>query len=249
MQLLKTHTVPTTVADTFLVYWSNGAKQPKGIIKVRITADIEDKSIAAELAVMQHLLEVQSVLGDKVVGNANTQLVVSLGAIRKLHRMQSDKAHLAPYANFLTTRFAGCSLSVDKDTRWFANTQPLTVQDLLVTGPLRETLTVTGLGTVAVTQHVLARFALRYMAETTPDKVAQHAWKKLVAVASDRSLREVTRTGVWNAVQTLRDGKQPSRYFLNPQKGLVLVVTDNPREGKRLVTTYPANHQFRELAA
>lgn len=249
MQLLKTHTVPTALADTFLVYWSNGAKQPKGIIKVRITADIEDKSIAAELAVMQHLLEVQSVLGARLVGNAHTQLVVSRGAIRKLHRMQSDKAHLAPYANFLTTRFAGCHLSVDKDTRWFADVEALTVQDLLVTGPLRETLSVTGLGTVAVTQHVLARFALRYLTDTTPDKVAQHAWKKLVAVASDRSLREVTRTGIWGAVRTQRDGKQSSRYFLNPQKGLVLVVTDHPREGKRLVTTYPANHQFRELAA
>ena len=249
MQSLKTHTVATELADTFLVYWSNGAKQPKGIIKVRITADIEDKPIAAELAVMRHLLEVQSVLGEKLVGHANTRLVVSLGAIRKLHRMQSDKTHLAPYANFLTTRFAACSLSVDKDTRWYADSVSLSVQDLLVTGPQRETLTVTGLGTVAVTQHVLARFALRYMTETTPDKVAQHAWKKLVAVASDKSLREVARTGMWRAAQSLRDGKQTSRYFLSPLKGLVLVVTDNPREGKRLVTTYPANHQFRELAA
>jgi hypothetical protein len=47
----------------------------------------------------------------------------------------------------------------------------------------------------------------------------------------------------------MRDGRQEGRYFLNAKRDLVLVVTDNPREGKRLVTTYPATSQFQTLAA
>lgn len=248
MQQLKIHTLTTNSPDTFNVVWTNGSLQPKGLIKVRITAKIEDKHIAAELAALQHLLEVKAVLGNNYVGNANTELQVSLGAIRKLHRRQSDKAHLAPYANFLTTRFAGCCLSVNKDTRWFANVATLNEEHLLVAGPLRETLTIKGLGDVVVTSHVLERFAERYMEETTPDKVAQFAWKKLQSIASEKTVREVARTTQFKGSHEGQYGRQPGRYFLNPNKGMVLVVTENPWEGLRLVTTYPVNHQIRELA-
>lgn len=146
MNTLKTHTLTTSQPDTFLVYWTNSSVHPSGLIKVRVTAKMQDAHIAAELAAMQHLLEEKCVIGSNLVGNANTQLVVSLGAIKKLRRCQSDKSHLAPYANFLTTRFAGCPISVDKDTRWFDGFVPDTEEDLLVSGPRRETLKVTGLG-------------------------------------------------------------------------------------------------------
>ena len=249
MNMLKTHTVATAQADTYQVYWSNSSHRVGGVLKVRINAPIEDKHIAAELAAMRHLLEVKGVLGNKLIGNAGTQLIVSLGAIRKLHRSQSEKAHLACYAKFLTTRFAGCALTVDKDTRWFTDTQQEVVEDLLVSGPVRETLNIAGVGEVEITQHVLARFTDRFLAATSPDKAAQAAWKKLNQIAADGSVREVVRNSLWNAAKYMREGRQEGRYFLNANRNLVLVVTDNPREGKRLVTTYPATSQFQALAA
>jgi|GEM_PF-1769810 len=251
MNILKTHTVTTKQADTFLVYWANSTHRIGGVLNVRVTAKIEDRHIAAELAAMQHLLEVKSVLGNKLVGNAGTQLTVSLGAIRKLHRSQSDKGHLAAYAKFLTTRFAGCKLSVDKETRWFSGFEfeAEATEDLLVNGPMRETLNITGVGEVEITQHVLARFTDRVLSTTAPDKAAQAAWKKLNAIASDTSVREVTRSSLWNAAKYMREVRQEGRYFLNAKRDLVLVVTDNPREGMRLVTTYPATSQFQALAA
>lgn len=248
MQYLKTHTVTTQNPAIFLVYWTNTTMRPRGIIKVHVSADIEDKHIAAEMAAMKHLLEEKFVVGNNVVGNPNMHLVVSLGAIRKLQRMQSDKDHLAPYANFIRTRFAGCKLTVEKDDRWTVSDDVLPVEDLLVSAPVPETVAVLGIGEVVVTHHALIRFAERYLSETPPEKAVQLAWQKLTAIAAERTVREVVRTGSkWLGMKKSPDGKAEGRYFLNPNKNLVLVVTDNPVEGKRLVTTYPANHQFREL--
>ena len=247
MNILKTYTLPGNQADTFLVYWTNSLLRPKGVLKVRVSAQIEDRQIAAELSAIQHLLETKHVLGNTLSCNAGTHLFVSSGAICKLHRSQSDKAHLAPYANFLTTRFAGCQISVDKDTCWFESFQPETVEDLLVSAPRREKVLIAGLGEVSVTQHVLERFADRVLADNTPDRTAQLAWKRLTDLASDRSVREVFRHSLWTGAKYCQQGKQEGRYFLNPKRNLVMVVTDNPREGKRLVTTYPATSQFHEI--
>ena len=247
MNILKTHTQATNEANSFLVHWTNSTNRPGGLIRVRVSAKMQDAHIAAELAAMQHLLEERGVLGSHLVGNANTKLVVSLGAIKKLRRCQSDKLHLAPYANFLTTRFAGCPISVDKDTRWLDGSLPGTTENLLVGGPRRETLKVTGLGDVAVTQHVLDRFADRFLPDTSQCKLAQTAWMKLKEIAADSTVREATRQGLWVGMKYADQGKQPGRYFLNSRHNLVLVITDNPGEGKRLVTAYPATRQFRVL--
>lgn len=248
MNILKIYTVATEQPDTFLVYWTNSPVRPGGVLRVRVLPGMEDAQIAAELAAMQHLLEEKRVIGTNLVGNPNTRLTVSQGAIRKLQRNQSDKAHLAPYANFLTTRFAGCQLCVDKDVRWFDGVDLNTTEELLVSEPRRETIRVTGLGEVSVTQHVLNRFSDRFLPEIKTDNVCRMAWKKLLETAADPLVREVVRSGLWHSVKYARQNKQEGRYFLNSRSKLILVVTDNPGEGKRLVTAYPANKQFVPLA-
>lgn len=247
MNFLKTHTVATVHPDIYLVHWTTSTNRFKGTLKVRVTAQIEDRGIAAELSAMRHLLEDKAVLGNNLVGNAGSNLICSLGAIRKLRNGESDKSHLAPYSNFLKTRFAGCPLSVEKRTDWFQDLEPEATDDLLVTGPRRETILVNGLGEVAVTEHVLERFADRYLQEQASVQAAQNAWKKLCETAAHRSVREVTRNGLWASSNHNKNGKQEGRYFLSPNKNLVLVVTDNPREGKRLVTTYPATRRFQAM--
>lgn len=248
MNILKTYNVATQQPGTFLVYWTNSPIRPGGVLKVRVLQKVEDPQIAAELAAMQHLLEEKRVIGSNLVGNPNTRFTVSQGAIRKLQRRQSDKVHLAPYANFLTTRFAGCQLVVEKDTRWFDGFEPESVEELVVIEPRLEMIKVTGLGEVSVTQHVLNRLGDRFLFETKQKNLARTAWKKLSEITSDSSVSEVLRTGIWNTVKYARHGKHEGRYFLNARHNLVLVVTDNPGEGKRLVTAYPANGQFTQMS-
>lgn len=247
MHLLKTHTLPTPQADTFRVYWTNSPVRPGGLLRVRVAPRMADAPIAAELAALQYLLEDKSVLGNTVAGNARTKLIVSSGAIRKLRRRGSDKIHLAPYAHFLTTRFAGCPLSVDKDARWFEGFEPESIEDMVVGSPRRETVKVAGLGEVSVTQHVLERFADRFLSDTAPDRIAQTAWKKLTDTASDPSLREVARQGIWAKVNHARQGKPEGRYFLNARRNLVLVIAEDRHKGLQLVTAYPATGRFHPL--
>lgn len=245
MNVLKVHTLCCHDAHAFQVLWTNSLIRVGGTLDVRVMPDMPDKQIAAELAALQHLLEVKQVLGRNVVGSSGIQLTVSFGAIRKLQRRQSGKVHLAPYASFLTTRFAGCDLRVDKDTSWFKDFEPKSVEHLVVGKPRGETIQLAGLGRVAVTSHVLERLTTRLLPDTSPQKPAHSVWKKLQEVASDSSVREVSRQSLWAGVMHGRQGRREGRYFLNEKENLVLVVTDNPREGKRLVTAYPANHQFR----
>jgi hypothetical protein len=249
MHILRTHTLPTCLTDTYLVYWSNSTTRPHGILQVRVANPMADSNIVAELAALQHLLEVKKVIGSHPAGNKHTHLIVSAGAIRKLQRRQSGKKHLAPYANFLTTRFAGCRLSVAKDSRWCESLRPDSVDELLVNGPHREMIKVPGIGDVAVTQHVLEQFTHRFLTEADPDKLAQVAWKMLVETAADSSVREVSKQRLWPKVPMEHSWKKEGRYFLNAKRNMILVVTDNPLEGKRLVTTYPANRTFHNMKA
>jgi hypothetical protein len=247
MNILKTYAVATSEPDQFLVYWTNSPVNPRGVLKIRITANIEDRAIAAELAAVKHLLDQKCVLGQKLVGNAGIRISVSSGAIRKLMLRKSNKMHLIPFAQFLTTRYAGCQLSVSKDKRWFEGFVPNAVEDLLVSRPQFETIHVRGIGDVIVTQHILDRFAERFLYDTPLDKRTSMAWRKLVELASDSGVHEVSRLSPWADMRNIESGKREARYCLNPNKKRILVITDNPKEGKRLVTTYPASPYFKAL--
>ena len=83
--------------------------------------------------------------------------MVSQGAIRKLSLRRSDKSHLAPYANFLTTRFAGCTMEVCKKQDWYGDLPDTARLSLTVNGPRREMVRIRNLGDVAVSSHVLER--------------------------------------------------------------------------------------------
>ena len=244
MNILKTHTVRSTEPDQFLVYWTNSTMCPRGVIQVRVTADIDDLAIAAELAAIKYLLDQKCVLGQNIVGSAGIRLFVSSGAIRKLLHRSSNKVHLAPYAQFLTTRFAGCRLEVDKDRRWFDGFVLNSVESLLVSEPKQEMIRVRGIGEVCVTRHILDRFVDRFLPAIPCDKKLQVAWKKLVELATDPSVYEVSKNNPWLRIKYSSRGQQESRYFLNLNKKQILVVTDHPREGRHLVTTYPASHHF-----
>lgn len=244
MHLLKTYVVATHVPDTFHVYWTNSLVRAGGLLKVRIEPDMADQQIAAELSAIQYLLEDKCVLGNTVISGQGIRLVVSQGAIRKLHGKRSNKSHLAPYSNFLVTRFAGCQIEVSKKEGWFTGCPVQLAEHLLITGPRRETVTISGLGEVAISLHVLERFAERLLPDVDTSRKITEAWKKLIRVASDPSVHEVARQNRNAPMRFTRPGHSEGRYFMNRAHNLLLVVADRPREGKRLVTIYPATNNF-----
>ena len=245
MQKLKVFTRPTDRPNTFQIFWTNNPQRPGGVIDITVTDQVDDKIVIAELRAIQYLLEERQVLGDHVIGNANTRLTVSLGAIRKLKQGRSDKAHLARYAEFLCTRFAGCRLEVDKDDRVF-RVHPSEQVALIVSAPVLETIQVHGFGQVAVTRHVLERLAARLPEDRANDPA--DVWKFLKRMASAPSVREVFRhCGPFTKVEYQKHGRNEGRYFLNPKLNMILVVTDNAR-GRNLVTAYLADSSFFAMA-
>lgn len=260
MHHLKTHTTPTNLADTFKVYWTNTSKRLRGVLTVQVRSPIADSAIAAELSAMQYLLEDQCVIGENMVGSVNTQLIVSQGAIRKLQRRGSDKAHLAPYASFLVTRFAACKISVAKDTQWFDNYLPELAESLLVEGARCESVHITGLGKVVITRHALMRFAERNLNvaandcafhDHLPYDIAPKAWRKLVEAVSDSDVHEVYSDSIWKGVNSSRNAyvRQKGRYFLNPKRNLILVIVADISLGMTLVTIFAANSTYRAIPA
>ncbi|MHB1301215.1 MAG: hypothetical protein ACYCY8_10170, partial [Burkholderiales bacterium] len=221
MQKLKVFSRPTDRPDTFQVFWTNNPQRPGGVIDITVLDQVDDKIVIAELRAIQYLLEERQVLGDHVIGNANTRLTVSQGAIRKLKQGRSDKAHLARYAEFLCTRFAGCRIEVDKDDRVFRS-QPSEQVALIISAPVLETIKVHGFEEVAVTRHVLERLAARLPEDRARDSA--NVWKLLQRIASDRSVREVFRhCGIFTRLSYQRNGRSEGRYFFNPKMNMILV--------------------------
>ncbi len=246
MQKLKVFTRPTDHPDTFQVFWTNNPLRPGGVIDMTVLDQVDDKIVIAELRAIQYLLEERGALGDHVIGNSNTRLTVSLGAIRKLKQGRSDKAHLVRYAEFLCTRFAGCQVFVDKDDRVFRNA-PSEHAELTVSAPLLETIHVHGFGEVAVTRHVLERLAERLPADGSKDPA--RVWKHLERMTSDRSVHEVFRhSGAFTRLAYQKHGRDEGRYFLNPKMSMILVIADNAR-GRNLVTAYLSDQRFINLPA
>ncbi len=247
MHQLKLYTLPMNEDGTFDVRWTNTATRPRGVVRVGIAAPAKDRPIIAELVALKYLLEQKAILGHNRAGSNDVELVVSHRAIRKLHRCQSGKEHLAPYANFLTTRFLSCRIRVDKDTRWFDGIPPETIEYLPISGPQRETIEFTGLGKVAISRHVIGRFSDRFLPHLAPSEAPQTAWRKLLKLCSDKTVREVSRKSLWAGVNAANEGRQEGRYFLSPKHDLVLVVANDRRGVRQLVTVYRANHQFHVL--
>lgn len=246
MQKLKVYTKQTDRSDTFQVFWTNNPLRPGGVIDITVLDQVDDKIVIAELRAIQYLLEERCALGDHVIGNSNTRLTVSLGAIRKLKQGRSDKTHLTRYAEFLCTRFAGCHLEVDKDDRIFRNA-PSEHAVLTVSAPVLETIHIHGYGDVAVTRHVLERLADRLPADRA--KGPADVWKHLQRMASDPSVHEVSwHSGAFTRLTYQKHGRDEGRYFLNPRTNMILVIADNLR-GRNLVTAYLADQSFFNLQA
>ena len=246
MNKLKVMTRGTDHLDVFEVHWTNNLIRPCGVITITVPGQIDDKIVVAELRAMQYLLEERWALGEHVIGNANTHLIVSLGAIKKLKHGRSDKAQLARYAEFLCTRFAGCRIEVDKDDRVFRGEAPERTE-LVVTAPLPETIEIRGIGLVSVTRHVIERLAERLPAEQAKDPA--RIWKHLQRMASDPSVQEVGRTSsLYTRLAYQKHRHHEGRYFLNTKLNMILVVTDNAR-GRNLVTAYTADSSFTIMSA
>jgi len=197
-----------------------------------VQQNMQDAKIIAELYALQYLLEVKEVVGNNSAGHENTKLVVSLGAIRKLSRKDSDKENIAPYAKFLTTRFKGCPIEVGKDEKWLSS-EYVPLDELDASKPIDEKIIVNGVGEVLLTSHVVERYAERNSIVKLGD-----AWRKLTKIAASDKVREIEKNNPDTKLKYAIKGREEGRYFLHPIRDVVFVVAKNNNGELALVTVY-----------
>ena len=243
MNFLKLRTKPSEDPCVFNVYWTNSVQGPRGIAQVRVPAGIEDKEIVAELYALQYLLEVDEVVGADLAGNPNTSLIVSFGAVKKLSRKSSAKPHLVDFAKFLSTRFKGCPIEIEKKENWFEGREVAVTHVLYADKPLEETVIVHSFGEVYLTSHVVERLAERLSTNKESPVTLGSAWRMLRNLARQECVIEVDKNSPRTRAKYAIKGRDEGRYFLNTSKNWMFVVADG-KLGKMLVTAYPVTDEF-----
>jgi hypothetical protein len=212
----------------FDVFWMTGNKS-KGVFEVCLP-DMSDARVAAELAVTRTLLVERNACGHNKTG-AGLCLVVSAGAIRKLIRQESNKAHLAPYALFLRTRFVGAQVTVEKDSSWIDDSCRENREVLTVTQPEPEFIVVGGFGEVELTAHVLERYGKHFGGKV------ERLWINLAAAAQEAEAGDLPKRKALSNVRHRRVGA----FAINRRRNVVFVVVppDVATRRPKLATAYP----------
>lgn len=213
------------------VYWATGP-QSRGRIRTRLQRPLEDGAIAAELSVAQHLLIHKNVCGHNKTG-AGLELHVSFGAIRKLARGISGKAHLTPYALFLRTRFIGANIKVDSSLSWQDAPEQIDAEIAVQAFPCA--LEIPAVGKVVPRAHLMEQYCQRF--ERPPRK----AWREIQRILGSVEPFAPAHRSAWSDLRH----RHPGRHFIHRGRQLCFVVTPPDAVGglPNLVTVFPTNPQ------
>lgn len=225
---LFTHRAP---GDRVRVDWATG-RNMGGAFLVTMPA-MEDVAIAAELAVARLLLEDRNVCGHGKTG-AGLVITFSFGAVRKLVRESSAKAHLAPYALFLRTRFIGCDCRIDAVPRGDFAHPDTPVEDLVVAGAVPEFIRLGEHGDVAVTAHAVEKFQERFC--PNPKKV----WARLQRCAADAKPSERRRRNAAEDAKHRQKAEYASARYPGGEPILFVIGDARPLAGRMILTVLNA---------
>lgn len=237
MNILSLCTRRTDDPRVFDVYWRTGLLI-KGRVIVTMPSHVsEDANIAAELSAARYLLEDRNVCGDNKAGRGLT-IRVTFGAIKKLAREESEKGYLAPYAHFLRTRFAGLLIEVENTkVDWADEGCARDVAELVVDGPVMNTILVGGFGEVELSSHAVQRYIEKF--EVKP----VNAWRKLRDWAP-QAVKLPPLPKSWR--QTIKYPREASFAVSHNQEILLVVTPAKPgRKHPCLVTLYPVDERMR----
>lgn len=238
MNVLTTYCKPGSAENVWTIYWRNGA-QIQGILNVKVTANVGDREIVAELSALQWLLEHRSVFGESQAGKGLC-LTVTSGAIKKLAKAAEKeldlrdsklgKPHLFRYAKFLGTRFVGCEIKVSKDGDWVMPRADNDIETIEIDEPLEEILTIKGVGRVIMSDHAMKKFIERQGNSSRED-----IWRLLRKIANyGLRLGELGEERLRNMEQKY---EKPGKVWVHDDtKWAFVVVPDQPLP--KVVTVY-----------
>ena len=226
MNELHLTTNPTHNPRVFDTCWMTGLER-KGRIQITVP-NLDDARTAAELAAMEHLLTKMNVCGHNKAG-AGLVIHASCSAILDLMNGVSPHGYLAPYVNFLRTRFFGATVKIcEAPFVWADERCEAQVTYVEVNEPAVTVIEVAGVGEVELTAHAVEKYVNRF--ERQPVK----AWRELIRIARE------AKPAVLEGRKVLHDIKhrRPGRYVVDERRSVMLVIAEPDSIGKmpRLVT-------------
>ena len=238
MNELHLTTNPTHNPRVFDTCWMTGLER-KGRIQITVP-NLDDARTAAELAAMEHLLTKMNVCGHNKAG-AGLVIHASCSAILDLMNGVSPHGYLAPYVNFLRTRFFGATVKIcEAPFVWADERCEAQVTYVEVNEPAVTVIDVAGVGEVELTAHAVEKYVNRI--ERQPVK----AWRELIRIARE------AKPAVLEGRKVLHDIKhrRPGRYVVDERRSVMLVIAEPDSIGKmpRLVTVVRPEANVRVVA-
>lgn len=211
-----------------------------GHIDVVLDEGQQDPAIAAELLAMHYLLSTLGVAGKERTGGTGLKLMVTNGAIRKLQRQDSAKAHLAPFAQFLQTRFLDADIEVDRKQKLWGEADDEVPVYRISGVPFFETVE-SAIAPLVLTQHVVERFIER---GTNPGCQPSRAVSSITRMIKATECREVEPPQSMKSFLTRRYGSQ-ARFMIHESTRMCFVVGKGALSTTTLISCYRLHERDR----
>ena len=230
---------------------------------------VADRPILAELSALHYLLCVKQVQGANRLGNGIALEVsagaidkaVAKGALKTTDKGKTDKGHIAPFCQFLATRFFEAEVSTVSKNKWKTEAAKK-IEDFAISVDLPPVAAISRKGcdpeSVVVSRHGMNRFIERYSAKAMIDagatlgdiqnKVWTAAWRtlerilpqsvELKNIQKKEAIRILHEYGP--GVRALHHVSTKNVFILKPERhGYVLVTTLVGDEYCRLIQQLP----------
>lgn len=238
MNVIQTR--PVARGNQIRVYLNVSRLDPAPIaIDVDLAPGVRQNLIAAELLALRHALSEMGMGScERHWHGRGLLLEVTYGAIRKLSRQDSAYQSLAPYAQFLQTRYQGVEIEVVKTSYAWASDDNVTRVVHLGGQPVTERVD-TRFGNLVPTLHVLERMVERQMASRL-----DRAMEVLVNQLTSQDARRLNWGDQAAARCRARYGKH-SELILHRGSQNLFVLTKEADGQRRVVTAYKATQYSR----
>lgn len=171
----------------------------------------------------------------KMRSSKNLRLVVSRGAIKRLLRETSSKAHLFQFTNAIRTQFFGMTdIEVDKNPDWASDLELNACVKWDGSPPAYPSVVNPVAGPVVITYHALER----YYENTNKEGRADLIFQKVCRLVREASIQTTLPDSVQRHKSQKYGARNKNDLYLNTRSGWQAVVSESERGAKFVATVY-----------